>query len=87
MEISRDKLLEQCTARLNIIVDASNRYQQKNEEREKQNEIIHKPGCIDESTCFCKYMSLEWKEEARKKEEKQEVSTEWVMCRDEIMRL
>ena len=30
-------------------------------------------------------MSLEWKEEARKNEEKQEVSTKWVICIDKIM--
>ena len=36
---SRDELLEQCSAKFDIIVDVSNRYQEKNEERENQNEI------------------------------------------------
>ena len=53
--------------------------------QKRKEKILHKPGCIDNSTCFCKYMPLEWKEEARKKVDKTEVSTTWVLCRDDIM--
>ena len=59
-----------------------NRSMRKQKRKEK---ILHKLGCIDNHTCFCKYMPLEWKEEARKKVDKTEVSTTWVLCRDDIM--
>jgi hypothetical protein len=63
------------TERFNSIVEASNRYINKekamkdeiisnNEEEEITWETLHKPDCMDNNTCFCKYMPLKWKEEA-----------------------
>ena len=76
--ISRDELLNTATERFHGIVEASNQYMNEeeakkneiihmNEKEENKNETIHKPDCIDKSTCVCKYIPLEWKEEAKTK--------------------